>query len=67
MLEQGLDCSARGTVDVGFREPEDENERRLFRELFYKLTAHVRMSAYSLTSSNSRTNAATTLTYLNNS
>lgn len=36
VLEQGLDCSARGMVDVGFREPEDEDERRLFRELFYK-------------------------------
>lgn len=35
-LKHGLDCSARGTVDVGFREPEDETERRLFRELFYK-------------------------------
>lgn len=35
-IEQGLDCSARGTVDVGHREPEDEAERRLFRELFYK-------------------------------
>ncbi len=36
VLELGLDCSARGTVDVGFREPEQEDERRLFRELFYK-------------------------------
>jgi ATP-dependent DNA helicase RecQ len=36
VLEQGLDCSARGMVDVGFREPDDEEERRLFRELFYK-------------------------------
>lgn len=35
-LKLGLDCSARGTVDVGFHEPEDEAERRLFRELFYK-------------------------------
>ncbi|BBY73594.1 hypothetical protein MPRF_04930 [Mycolicibacterium parafortuitum] len=35
-LKLGLDCSARGTVDVGFREPTDEVERRLFRELFYK-------------------------------
>lgn len=35
-IEQGLDCSARGTVDVGHREPEDESERRLFREVFYK-------------------------------
>lgn len=35
-IEQQLDCSARGTVDVGFREPADEYERRLFRELFYK-------------------------------
>lgn len=35
-LQQGLDCSARGTVDVGFREPDDESERTLFRELFYK-------------------------------
>lgn len=34
-LTVGLDCSARGTVDVGFREPDDETERRLFRELFY--------------------------------
>jgi ATP-dependent DNA helicase RecQ len=36
VLSQGLDCSARGMVDVGFREPEQEAERRLFRELFYK-------------------------------
>lgn len=36
VLKQGLDCSARGMVDVGFREPEGEDERRLFRELFYK-------------------------------
>lgn len=36
VIELGLDCSARGTVDVGFREPEEESERRLFRELFYK-------------------------------
>lgn len=35
-LEPGLDCSARGMVDVGFREPESEGERRLFRELFYR-------------------------------
>lgn len=35
-LEQGLDCSARGTVDVGSHEPKDEAERRHFRELFYK-------------------------------
>lgn len=35
-LTLGLDCSARGTVDVGPREPDDETERRLFRELFYK-------------------------------
>ncbi len=35
-LAVGLDCSARGTVDVGFREPDDETERRLFRELFYR-------------------------------
>lgn len=35
-LTIGLDCSARGTVDVGFREPDDETERRLFRELFYR-------------------------------
>ena len=35
-LKQELDCSSRGTVDVGFREPEDEREKRLFRELFYK-------------------------------
>jgi ATP-dependent DNA helicase RecQ len=36
VLDRGLDCSARGTVDVGFREPEQEDERRLFRELFYQ-------------------------------
>lgn len=36
VLKQGLDCSARGMVDVGFREPEQEAERRLFRELFYQ-------------------------------
>ncbi|MFL0287816.1 RecQ family ATP-dependent DNA helicase [Mycobacterium sp. SMC-21] len=35
-LELGLDCSARGTVDVGARQPDDETERRTFRELFYK-------------------------------
>lgn len=35
-IKQELDCSARGTVDVGFREPTDEDERRIFRELFYK-------------------------------
>lgn len=35
-LKQELDCSIRGTVDVGFREPSDEDEKRLFRELFYK-------------------------------
>jgi ATP-dependent DNA helicase RecQ len=35
-LAQGLDCSARGMVDVGSREPQDESERRRFRELFYK-------------------------------
>lgn len=35
-LQQGLDCSARGTVDVGSRDPEDEQERRLFHELFYQ-------------------------------
>ncbi|ART68315.1 ATP-dependent DNA helicase [Mycobacterium dioxanotrophicus] len=35
-LKLGLDCSARGTVDVGFHQPEEETERRLFRELFYK-------------------------------
>ncbi|GAY16431.1 RecQ family ATP-dependent DNA helicase [Mycobacterium sp. shizuoka-1] len=35
-IEQGLDCSARGTVEVGFRDPSDEDERRLFRELFYQ-------------------------------
>ena len=35
-LKLGLDCSARGTVDVGFREPANEDERHLFRELFYK-------------------------------
>lgn len=35
-LKLGLDCSASGTVDVGAREPNDETERRLFRELFYK-------------------------------
>lgn len=36
VLKQGLDCSARGMVDVGFREPEQEAQRRLFRELFYQ-------------------------------
>lgn len=36
VLKQGLDCSARGTVDVGFKEPDSEDERRLFRELFYQ-------------------------------
>jgi ATP-dependent DNA helicase RecQ len=36
-LTRGLDCSARGTVDVGFREPESEQERHLFRELFYQV------------------------------
>lgn len=35
-LEQDLDCSARGTVEVGSREPEDEEGRHFFRELFYK-------------------------------
>ncbi len=35
-IEQGLDCSSRGTVDVGFKDPTDEEERRLFRELFYQ-------------------------------
>ena len=35
-LKQGLDCSARGMVDVGNREPEDDDECRFFRELFYK-------------------------------
>lgn len=35
-LTQGLDCSARCTVDVGFREPADEEERRCFRKLFYQ-------------------------------
>jgi ATP-dependent DNA helicase RecQ len=35
-LTQGLDCSARGMVDVGFREPEPEDERHRFREFFYK-------------------------------
>ncbi|MCU1695841.1 MAG: ATP-dependent helicase [Mycobacterium sp.] len=37
VLTQGLDCSARGMVDVGFREPEDEEERRFFREIFYQV------------------------------
>ncbi|WP_203935883.1 RecQ family ATP-dependent DNA helicase [Planosporangium mesophilum] len=32
-LEQQPDCSARGTVHVGLREPEDAEERRRFREL----------------------------------
>jgi ATP-dependent DNA helicase RecQ len=36
VLTQGLDCSARGTIDVGFRDPADEAEKRLFRELFYQ-------------------------------
>lgn len=36
VLKPGLDCSSRGMVDVGFREPEQEEERRLFRELFYQ-------------------------------
>jgi ATP-dependent DNA helicase RecQ len=36
-LTQGLDCSARGMVDVGFREPEDEDDRRFFREIFYQV------------------------------
>jgi ATP-dependent DNA helicase RecQ len=36
-LIQGLDCSARGMVDVGFREPEDEDDCRFFREIFYKV------------------------------
>lgn len=36
-LTQGLDCSARGMVDVGFREPDDEEDRRQFREIFYKV------------------------------
>jgi ATP-dependent DNA helicase RecQ len=36
-LTQGLDCSARGMVDVGSREPEDEEDRRFFREIFYKV------------------------------
>lgn len=36
VLQQELDCSVRGTVDVGFREPSEEDEKRLFRELFYK-------------------------------
>ncbi|GLC22040.1 hypothetical protein SRL2020472_46110 [Mycobacterium kiyosense] len=35
-LRLGLDCSARGTVEVGSREPTEESDRRLFRELFYK-------------------------------
>ena len=53
-LTQGLDCSARGMVDVGFREPEDEDERRLFREIFYKYTARARTSGFRSTSSSSR-------------
>lgn len=36
-LTQGLDCSARGMVDVGSREPEDEDDRRFFREIFYQV------------------------------
>lgn len=36
VLTQGLDCSARGIVDVGSREPKQEEECRLFREFFYK-------------------------------
>jgi ATP-dependent DNA helicase RecQ len=36
-LTQGLDCSARGMVDVGFREPEDDEDCRFFREIFYKV------------------------------
>ncbi|GAA1817459.1 RecQ family ATP-dependent DNA helicase [Planosporangium flavigriseum] len=32
-LEQQPDCSARGTVHVGLREPEDPVERRRFRDL----------------------------------
>lgn len=46
VLQQGLDCSARGTVGVGRNEPQQEQERRLFRELFYKYNRarpHVRM------------------------
>jgi ATP-dependent DNA helicase RecQ len=37
VLTQELDCSARGTVDIGFREPDDEEDRRRFREIFYKV------------------------------
>lgn len=37
VLKRGLDCSARGTVAVGQREPELEADRRLFRELFYQV------------------------------
>lgn len=36
-LTPGLDCSSRGMVDVGFREPEDEDGRRFFREIFYRV------------------------------
>jgi ATP-dependent DNA helicase RecQ len=36
VLKQGLDCSARGMVSVGLREPEQDEERRVFRELFYQ-------------------------------
>ncbi|WP_293240458.1 RecQ family ATP-dependent DNA helicase [Mycolicibacterium sp.] len=36
-LTQGLDCSARGMVDVGRREPDDEDDRRFFREIFYRV------------------------------
>jgi ATP-dependent DNA helicase RecQ len=42
-LEQMPDCSARGTVFMGLREPEDEGRRRRFRELsvLLKLRPHV--------------------------
>ncbi|OBK27429.1 ATP-dependent DNA helicase [Mycobacterium asiaticum] len=36
-LKQGLDCSARGMVDVGSKEPDSPDECRLFRELFYQV------------------------------
>jgi ATP-dependent DNA helicase RecQ len=37
VLKQELDCSARGTVDVGYREPTEDQEKLFFRELFYKV------------------------------
>jgi ATP-dependent DNA helicase RecQ len=32
-IQRELDCTSRGTVEFGLREPEDEEERRFFREL----------------------------------